>query len=82
MRRRLNNKKILPIIKVKAKEKDMKLKDIDEAMGMKEGYLSTIVSKKRGLFGLDVLYSVAEALECDIRELLTPLPEEPKEAAK
>jgi DNA-binding Xre family transcriptional regulator len=78
-KKRLDNKEILEIIKIKAKEKNMKLKDIDGEMGMKEGYLSTMASKKKKLFGLDVMYSVAEILGCDICELLVLPVKKPEE---
>jgi len=75
---KLSNRDILRNIKSIAKERGMTLKSISLKLGRHANFLSTIISKKKGLVSVELLLDIAEILECDIADLLVALPKNDK----
>ncbi len=72
----LDNRVILRNIKTIAKDRGMSLKEISLKLERHENFLSTTISKKKGLLSLELLLDIAEILESNISELLTILPKD------
>ena len=73
---RLDNRDILRNIKTIAKDRGMSLKAVSLKLERHENFISTTISKKKGLISLELLLAIAEVLECDMSELLVVLPKD------
>jgi len=66
----INNRDILRNIKNIAKDRKTNMREISLKLERHENFLSTIISKKKGLLSTELLVEISSILECSIAELI------------